>query len=69
MTLQQIVRAWKDAEYRRSLTAAERAQLPSNPAGLIELSDAELDQASGAMMPQSRNSCSQYCTNSARCNF
>ena len=67
MTLQQIVRAWKDASYRQSLTAAERAQLPSNPAGLVELSAAELDQASGAMMSTSYNSCSQYCTNSARC--
>jgi mersacidin/lichenicidin family type 2 lantibiotic len=32
-----IVRAWKDEEYRLSLTDEERAQLPKHPAGLIEL--------------------------------
>ena len=32
-----IVRAWKDEEYRLSLTEEERAQLPTHPAGLIEL--------------------------------
>jgi mersacidin/lichenicidin family type 2 lantibiotic len=37
-----IVRAWKDEEYRASLTEAERAQLPAHPAGLIELSDEQM---------------------------
>jgi mersacidin/lichenicidin family type 2 lantibiotic len=32
-----IIRAWKDEEYRSSLSDAERALLPDNPAGLIEL--------------------------------
>ena len=30
-----IVRAWKDAEYRRSLSPEARALLPENPAGAI----------------------------------
>jgi mersacidin/lichenicidin family type 2 lantibiotic len=42
-----IIRAWKDAEYRQSLSPAERALLPEHPAGLIELSDADLNAAGG----------------------
>jgi mersacidin/lichenicidin family type 2 lantibiotic len=41
-----IVRAWKDSEYRNSLTAEEQASLPPNPA---EVSDTQLDQVSGGM--------------------
>jgi mersacidin/lichenicidin family type 2 lantibiotic len=37
-----VVRAWKDAEYRRSLTEEQRALLPEHPAGLIELHDEEM---------------------------
>ena len=40
-----IIRAWKDEEYRLSLSDAERATLPDHPAGLIELSDADLNAA------------------------
>ncbi|PYT18031.1 MAG: mersacidin/lichenicidin family type 2 lantibiotic [Acidobacteria bacterium] len=42
-----VVRAWKDAAYRSSLSADEVAFLPSNPAGLVDLTDAELKEASG----------------------
>ena len=42
-----IVRAWKDPSYRQSLTAAELAALPANPAGHIELGDAELGNVAG----------------------
>ena len=34
-----IIRAWKDEEYRATLSEGELAQLPENPAGLIELTD------------------------------
>ena len=37
-----IVRAWKDEFYRQSLSDEERAQLPENPVGELELTDAEL---------------------------
>jgi mersacidin/lichenicidin family type 2 lantibiotic len=37
-----IIRAWKDAEYRNSLSEAERAALPPNPAGIVELSDDDM---------------------------
>jgi mersacidin/lichenicidin family type 2 lantibiotic len=47
MPYRNIVRAWKDPVYRLSLTAAEHAQLPDNPAGTIELTEAELNAAAG----------------------
>lgn len=37
-----VIRAWKDEEYRQGLDEAELAQLPAHPAGLIELTDADL---------------------------
>ncbi|HEY7124228.1 MAG TPA: mersacidin/lichenicidin family type 2 lantibiotic [Ktedonobacterales bacterium] len=43
-----IVRAWKDAEYRQSLSAEEQALLPEHPAGAIELTDEDLDRLAGA---------------------
>jgi mersacidin/lichenicidin family type 2 lantibiotic len=43
-----VIRAWKDEEYRLSLTDEERAQLPDHPAGLIELEDEELKNVLGA---------------------
>jgi mersacidin/lichenicidin family type 2 lantibiotic len=42
-----IIRAWKDKEYRRSLTDAQRAALPEHPAGLITLDDEELAKVAG----------------------
>lgn len=42
-----IVRAWKDAEYRDSLSDEERATLPPNPAGAIELDDEQLGMVTG----------------------
>ena len=42
-----IIRAWKDAEYRNSLSAAELAALPENPVGLVELPEEELAAVAG----------------------
>jgi mersacidin/lichenicidin family type 2 lantibiotic len=42
-----VVRAWKDPEYRSSLDADERSAMPSHPSGLMELDDADLMTASG----------------------
>jgi mersacidin/lichenicidin family type 2 lantibiotic len=47
MSRSNIIRAWKDEEYRRSLSATEREAMPGNPAGLPELSDAQLKQVAG----------------------
>jgi mersacidin/lichenicidin family type 2 lantibiotic len=46
-----VVRAWKDAEYRLSLSEAERALLPDHPAGLIELTEEDLGQVNGGDDP------------------
>ena len=52
MTNEDIIRAWKDEDYRRSLSEAERALLPQHPAGHVELTDAELRAVSGGGGPQ-----------------
>jgi mersacidin/lichenicidin family type 2 lantibiotic len=40
-----IIRAWKDENYRQGLSAEQINALPANPAG--ELADAELESACG----------------------
>ena len=47
MRKRDVIRAWIDPEYRSTLTNEELAALPAHPAGLIELSDAELASAAG----------------------
>ncbi len=44
-----IIRAWKDDEYRNSLSPEQLALLPTNPAGMVELTDAELEDVDGAV--------------------
>ncbi|MCG8456660.1 MAG: mersacidin/lichenicidin family type 2 lantibiotic [Holophagales bacterium] len=41
------IRALRDAEYRNSLTEAERAQLPAHPAGIASVSDEALSSVTG----------------------
>jgi mersacidin/lichenicidin family type 2 lantibiotic len=48
MTVEQIIRAWIDEEYRLSLSEEQLAQLPEHPAGLIELNDVLLEAIAGA---------------------
>ena len=43
-----IIRAWKDEEYRLSLTEEQRSLLPDNPAGLMELSEGDLGNVIGS---------------------
>jgi mersacidin/lichenicidin family type 2 lantibiotic len=49
MKRETIVRAWKDPEFRASLTSEERASLPDCPAGpaFTELHESELEDAVG----------------------
>ncbi len=47
MKSEKIVRSWKDEDYRLSLSSAEQSLLPDHPAGLIELTDAELNGVDG----------------------
>ena len=47
MSTLDVIRGWKDEDYRRSLSHEQRAMLPEHPAGVIELSDEEMDAAGG----------------------
>ena len=51
MSVENIIRAWEDEEFRQGLSAAERARLPEHPAGLIDLTAAELDAVLGGRPP------------------
>jgi mersacidin/lichenicidin family type 2 lantibiotic len=44
-----IIRAWKDEAFRQSLSDAERARLPQNPAGAVELTEAEAAAVEGQL--------------------
>jgi len=51
MSNEKVIRAWKDADFRGGLSDAERALLPENPAGAMDLSAAELDAVVGGLPP------------------
>lgn len=57
MSAQDIIRAWRSEEYLLSLPHAERAALPDNPAGTVELSQSDLDGAR----------CTHDCTDCGTC--
>lgn len=59
MTIREIVRAWKDADYLASLSMAQRAALPTHPVGGLELNDDDLDAAAGG---KPHNSSRAQCT-------
>jgi mersacidin/lichenicidin family type 2 lantibiotic len=64
-----IVRAWKDEFYRQSLSDEERAQMPVNPVGELELTDVELGSvfaAGGHNEPEHHFSYS-FCTHNSEC--
>jgi mersacidin/lichenicidin family type 2 lantibiotic len=42
-------RVWREAGYGSRLSAAEEALLPEHPAGIIELSDVDLDEVVGGL--------------------
>jgi mersacidin/lichenicidin family type 2 lantibiotic len=42
-----IIRAWKDEDYWENLDAEKRSQLPEHPAGIIELSQEEMEIIQG----------------------
>ena len=50
---EQIIRAWKDPQYRAGLSTEERAALPESPAGpsMESLGEAELGVALGGGAP------------------
>jgi mersacidin/lichenicidin family type 2 lantibiotic len=46
-----IIRAWKDEEYRMGLSEDQRKLLPEHPAGLVELVDTDLNIVAGGRKP------------------
>lgn len=73
MSRKEIIRAWRSEEYWLSLSEEERARLPENPAGMVELDDVDLSDVAGGVVETmsllvecaSCNSC--QCHNSANC--
>jgi mersacidin/lichenicidin family type 2 lantibiotic len=47
MNKKDIIRAWKDEEYRDGLSEAERSALPFHPAGLVEIRDEDIKAVAG----------------------
>jgi mersacidin/lichenicidin family type 2 lantibiotic len=62
MSIADIIRAWRDPAYRATLSAEELAELPPHPAGVVELSDTELDQVAGGRLPVERVTRNNTCT-------
>lgn len=48
MKKQQIIQAWRSEDSFRNLSAEERASLPANPAGLMEVQDEVLNSVTAA---------------------
>ena len=69
MTAKQIIKAWKDNNYRNSLSAAERDALLVHPAGWIELDEAALKGVSGGVTLQPSVCChtQDSCAPSSTC--
>ena len=49
MSNSDIIRAWKDEDYSSSLSEEQRSQLPENPAGIVELSDEDMEVVAGGV--------------------
>ena len=64
-----VVRAWKDPAYRDRLAAGDLALTPSNPAGVVELTDAQLREATGlaAAVVTTNLACTMYTYSRFRC--
>jgi mersacidin/lichenicidin family type 2 lantibiotic len=71
MNTENIIRAWKDEGYRLSLSTAERVLLPDNPAGLIELTDADLEHIAGGKMNTATNCLTRNinCYTASQCKY
>lgn len=71
-----VVRYWKDPQFRASLTPEERSAYPDNPAGPIELADHELEGVQGGILWLTvllsfcwDTLCSCGCTSGLECGF
>jgi mersacidin/lichenicidin family type 2 lantibiotic len=66
MSNRNIVRAWKNEEYRLGLSESKRKQLPANPVGAIAVPDGDLTvvAAGGANVIRPVISHAGHCTSS-----
>jgi mersacidin/lichenicidin family type 2 lantibiotic len=67
MSVSNIIRAWKDDEYLASLTPADRAMLPANPAGVAEVRDAFRPQDPAYSLTCTKLECSNYISCQRHC--
>ncbi len=61
-----IIRAWKDDDYRMSLSADELRALPENPAGVVEVSRMDSKEPYtifGTVVVFGINGCAPSCSN------
>ena len=56
MPAMEVIKAWKDEEYRDTLTLEEKAQLPEHPSGLIEFGQPQLADES-PFGPEAKHYC------------
>ncbi len=68
MSQQDVIRAWKDPEYRNSLSAAELEGLPVHPAGVIEAGLVPLDAADARLTSTVDRTCTDMCCGTPSCN-
>jgi mersacidin/lichenicidin family type 2 lantibiotic len=51
MSAEDVIRAWKNREFRNSLSEAEQAAVPAHPSGITELDMPALDNVAAAFAP------------------
>lgn len=61
MSQQDIIRAWKDPEFRNSLSEDQRSQLPENPAGILEIPDESLETIVGGIANHTGHGTGTHC--------
>jgi mersacidin/lichenicidin family type 2 lantibiotic len=66
MTAKEIVRAWKDEDYRAGLGEAELALLPENPAGIAVVEDRS-DPGASWTLTCTKLECSNYISCTHHC--
>lgn len=68
MPAMEIVKAWKDEEYRDTLSTEQRAKLPQHPSGLIEFGQPQLEDES-LFGPEGSKPCKfiSYSTSNGHC--
>ena len=64
MSEKDIIRAWKDEDYRNSLSESARAALPAHPAGLVEIRDEDVEAVAGGT---ATTNCTQWSGTYPRC--